>query len=216
MHTCSGASASGRLRAAGPRGRPTQADKMLAAGADAPPRTPPIPPRAPAGRSRWVVFGDPSNWRCGGTTVAPEWHGWLHAITDENPSNVSPHTTPRHSHSHSHGGARPGSLCGRTADAVCCGRPGTLGPATRTPRPPALLLRAARVPCSSVRCGGAAAPHHDRRALHAQGRLGEPRAAAVEEVRVVDAAGAMTCPPSRFNSISAVELGSALVSGSCR
>lgn len=42
-----------------------------------------------AGRNRWVVYADAQDWRSQDPSVIPpEWHGWLHAITDENPTNV--------------------------------------------------------------------------------------------------------------------------------
>ncbi|CAK0782723.1 hypothetical protein CVIRNUC_005918 [Coccomyxa viridis] len=42
------------------------------------------------GRHRWVVFGDLSRSASGQepSTVTPEWHGWLHCITDSNPANT--------------------------------------------------------------------------------------------------------------------------------
>lgn len=37
-----------------------------------------------------MVYGGAQNWRSQDpSTVPPEWHGWLHAIADENPTNVS-------------------------------------------------------------------------------------------------------------------------------
>ena len=35
------------------------------------------------GRHRWVVYHD--LWNYNATTVPPEWHGWLHHITDDEP-----------------------------------------------------------------------------------------------------------------------------------
>ena len=42
-------------------------------------------------RNRWVVYnGAAQHWRNQEpSTVPPEWHGWLHYITDANPTNVS-------------------------------------------------------------------------------------------------------------------------------
>lgn len=43
----------------------------------------------PAVRNRWVVFADSLDYRTQDpSTVPPEWHGWLHQITDQNPTNV--------------------------------------------------------------------------------------------------------------------------------
>ncbi|BDA45611.1 probable NADH dehydrogenase [ubiquinone] 1 alpha subcomplex subunit [Coccomyxa sp. Obi] len=41
------------------------------------------------GRHRWVVFGD-LDWPSGqeSSTVPPEWHGWLHCITDSSPATA--------------------------------------------------------------------------------------------------------------------------------
>lgn len=52
----------------------------------------PAPPCLPlrAVRNRFVVFAGAKDWRTQDpTTVPPEWHGWLHYISDENPANVS-------------------------------------------------------------------------------------------------------------------------------
>ncbi|KAI3424790.1 hypothetical protein D9Q98_008177 [Chlorella vulgaris] len=40
-------------------------------------------------RNRFVVFAGAKDWRTQDpTTVPPEWHGWLHYISDENPANA--------------------------------------------------------------------------------------------------------------------------------
>lgn len=39
------------------------------------------------GRHRWVVYGDLQNYNT--TSVPPEWHGWLHHITDDDPVSAS-------------------------------------------------------------------------------------------------------------------------------
>ena len=41
-----------------------------------------------SGRHRWVVYGN-LDWRDGqdAGSVPAEWHGWLHNITDDNPSS---------------------------------------------------------------------------------------------------------------------------------
>lgn len=39
-------------------------------------------------RDRWVVYNNSGDFRSQEpSTVPPEWHGWLHAITDECPAN---------------------------------------------------------------------------------------------------------------------------------
>lgn len=44
---------------------------------------------AQVGRNRWVVYAGGQDWiNQNSSTVPPEWHGWLHFITDENPANV--------------------------------------------------------------------------------------------------------------------------------
>ena len=42
---------------------------------------------AQIGRHRWVVFAG-HDWRNGGSSITPEWHGWMHAICDESPANA--------------------------------------------------------------------------------------------------------------------------------
>jgi NADH dehydrogenase (ubiquinone) 1 alpha subcomplex subunit 12 len=45
---------------------------------------------AQSNRSRWVVFAGSTHYTMQNPTVVPpEWHGWLHYIVDENPSNAS-------------------------------------------------------------------------------------------------------------------------------
>jgi NADH dehydrogenase (ubiquinone) 1 alpha subcomplex subunit 12 len=45
---------------------------------------------AQAGRHRWVVYARAEHWRESQdpTTVPPEWHAWLHHISDANPANA--------------------------------------------------------------------------------------------------------------------------------
>ena len=43
---------------------------------------------AQVGRNRWVVYADGSDWiNQNPSVVPPEWHAWLHFVSDENPSN---------------------------------------------------------------------------------------------------------------------------------
>lgn len=45
---------------------------------------------AQVGRNRWVVYAKADDWRAQDPSAIPaEWHAWLHAIDDRNPSNVS-------------------------------------------------------------------------------------------------------------------------------
>ena len=45
---------------------------------------------AQVGRNRWVVYGKGDDWRNQNpSSVPPEWHNWLHFISDENDVNVS-------------------------------------------------------------------------------------------------------------------------------
>lgn len=40
-------------------------------------------------RDRWVVFANSTHYTGQNpTVVSPEWHGWLHFITDDSPANV--------------------------------------------------------------------------------------------------------------------------------
>jgi NADH:ubiquinone oxidoreductase subunit len=40
-------------------------------------------------RDRWVVFANSTHYTGQNPTVVPpEWHGWLHFITDDNPTTV--------------------------------------------------------------------------------------------------------------------------------
>ncbi len=41
------------------------------------------------GRTRWVVYADPSN--NDPTTIEPIWHGWLHYTTDKTPLDRQPY-----------------------------------------------------------------------------------------------------------------------------
>ncbi|KAG7674450.1 hypothetical protein Ndes2437B_g00715 [Nannochloris sp. 'desiccata'] len=44
---------------------------------------------AQVGRNRWVVYAGGQDWiNQNSSTVPPEWHGWLHFISDENPANA--------------------------------------------------------------------------------------------------------------------------------
>ena len=44
-------------------------------------------------RDRWVVFANSTHYTGQNPTVVPpEWHGWLHFITDDNPSTVRFHS----------------------------------------------------------------------------------------------------------------------------
>ena len=38
------------------------------------------------GRHRWVVYGNKKDYTS--TSVPPEWHGWLHYINDNHPTNT--------------------------------------------------------------------------------------------------------------------------------
>ena len=40
-----------------------------------------------AGRHRWVEYADAVDYDA--SSVPPEWHGWLHHITDHTPEQVS-------------------------------------------------------------------------------------------------------------------------------
>jgi len=40
------------------------------------------------GRQRWVEYKDPYNYNA--STVPPEWHGWLHYISDFTPKDLEP------------------------------------------------------------------------------------------------------------------------------
>lgn len=43
---------------------------------------------AQSNRNRWVVYAESTHYtNQNPTVVPPEWHGWLHYITDENPAN---------------------------------------------------------------------------------------------------------------------------------
>lgn len=44
------------------------------------------------GRHRWVVYADLRYPNYDATAVPPEWHGWLHFISDDAPSRVPPDT----------------------------------------------------------------------------------------------------------------------------
>jgi hypothetical protein len=53
------------------------------------PHPPPLA-ACPTVRNRFVVFAKADNFRTqDSSSVPPEWHGWLHYISDENPANVS-------------------------------------------------------------------------------------------------------------------------------
>jgi NADH:ubiquinone oxidoreductase subunit len=44
---------------------------------------------AQVGRNRWVVYAKADDWRTQDPSAIPaEWHAWLHAIDDRNPSNA--------------------------------------------------------------------------------------------------------------------------------
>ena len=47
-------------------------------------------------RHRWVVYGDLQNYNA--TSVPPEWHGWLHHVTDDEPVTVRSCWSPQFSH----------------------------------------------------------------------------------------------------------------------
>lgn len=42
------------------------------------------------GRHRWVVYADLAFPKYDASAVPPEWHGWLHFITDDAPTRVPP------------------------------------------------------------------------------------------------------------------------------
>ncbi|VDQ14608.1 unnamed protein product [Trichobilharzia regenti] len=42
------------------------------------------------GRNRWVVYSNRFGWDYEGSQVPPEWHRWLHYMTDENPVSHPP------------------------------------------------------------------------------------------------------------------------------
>lgn len=48
------------------------------------------PPPSTAVRNRFVVYAKADHWRTQDpSSVPPEWHGWLHYISDDNGVNVS-------------------------------------------------------------------------------------------------------------------------------
>ena len=53
-------------------------------------------PDGQAGRSRWVVYSGTAHHyeNQNPTTVQPEWHSWLHYISDEKPATSPPHRKP--------------------------------------------------------------------------------------------------------------------------
>ncbi|VDN12227.1 unnamed protein product [Dibothriocephalus latus] len=46
------------------------------------------------GRNRWVVYGNRFGWDYEGSQVPPEWHRWLHYMTDETPIAHPPERKP--------------------------------------------------------------------------------------------------------------------------
>jgi NADH:ubiquinone oxidoreductase subunit len=46
------------------------------------------------GRHRWVEYKDNDMYNA--STVPPEWHGWLHYITDYTPSEMEAFTVSKH------------------------------------------------------------------------------------------------------------------------
>ncbi|XP_018646412.1 NADH-ubiquinone oxidoreductase subunit B17.2,putative [Schistosoma mansoni] len=42
------------------------------------------------GRNRWVIYSNRFGWDYEGSQVPPEWHRWLHYMTDENPVSNPP------------------------------------------------------------------------------------------------------------------------------
>ncbi len=44
------------------------------------------------GRSRWVVYNEKYGLDYDGSMIAPEWHGWIHYVTDETPVTRKPIT----------------------------------------------------------------------------------------------------------------------------
>ncbi|CAH8548146.1 unnamed protein product [Dicrocoelium dendriticum] len=42
------------------------------------------------GRNRWVIYGNRFGWDYEGSQIPPEWHRWLHYITDETPVDKPP------------------------------------------------------------------------------------------------------------------------------
>lgn len=44
------------------------------------------------GRSRWIIYNEKYGMDYDGTHVDPEWHGWLHYMTDEPPTVKKPIT----------------------------------------------------------------------------------------------------------------------------
>uniref|UniRef100_A0A5K3ESI0 NADH dehydrogenase [ubiquinone] 1 alpha subcomplex subunit 12 n=1 Tax=Mesocestoides corti TaxID=53468 RepID=A0A5K3ESI0_MESCO len=46
------------------------------------------------GRNRWVVYGNRFGWDYEASQVPPEWHRWLHYMTDETPIANAPERQP--------------------------------------------------------------------------------------------------------------------------
>nr|CDS32359.1 nadh dehydrogenase (ubiquinone) alpha,nadh dehydrogenase ubiquinone alpha subcomplex [Hymenolepis microstoma] len=46
------------------------------------------------GRNRWVIYGNRFGWDYEGSQVPPEWHRWLHNMTDETPITHPPERKP--------------------------------------------------------------------------------------------------------------------------
>ena len=44
------------------------------------------------GRHRWVDFANIHDYSP--ASIPPEWHGWLHNVTDDEPNTVSTHVSP--------------------------------------------------------------------------------------------------------------------------
>ncbi|VDK38005.1 unnamed protein product [Taenia asiatica] len=46
------------------------------------------------GRNRWVVYGNRFGWDYEGSQIPPEWHRWLHYMTDVTPIQNPPERRP--------------------------------------------------------------------------------------------------------------------------
>ncbi|KAM3179075.1 hypothetical protein ACTXT7_001295 [Hymenolepis weldensis] len=46
------------------------------------------------GRNRWVIYGNRFGWDYEASQIPPEWHRWLHNMTDETPIAHPPERKP--------------------------------------------------------------------------------------------------------------------------
>jgi NADH:ubiquinone oxidoreductase subunit len=127
---------------------------------------------AQIGRHRWVVFAG-HDWRNGGSSITPEWHGWMHAICDESPANAAFAKPAYALRAAANPTSTPGRVfsrvLGRPFEAENMWRPIDQRTARSLPTPP---------------------PKIQLQALQAQGLVGESAPADVGKVRGVDAARA--------------------------